>query len=215
MKRRIWTDAEKAALRRDYPNTPTKTLAARYGCSATAVYGMADVLGLHKSEDYLSSRASGRCRKGGAVGAAHRFMPGHKPHNTGVKGWDAGGNSSKTRFKPGHRGGRAAERYQPVGAERVTKDGYLQRKVNDDWPLHLRWKAAHQLVWEEHNGPIPKGHIVVFSNGNNRDTRIDNLRLISRAENMRRNSIQRFPKELKSIIRLAGKLRRKIDEKQN
>lgn len=213
MTQRIWTATDIEILRKEYQDTPTKTLAERLGVSAAAVYSKAYGLGLKKSKAYLDSPAA--CRLDGFVGSSCRFKKGHKPHNAGKKGWQAGGNARKTQFQPGHRGGKAAALYKPIGSERITMDGYLQRKVNDGMPLQQRWKMVHNLIWEEAMGSIPKGHIVVFRNGNKQDLCVENLELISRAENMRRNTIHRYPPELKSTIRLAGKLRRAIDEEQN
>jgi len=126
-----------------------------------------------------------------------------------MKGLSLGGK--ETQFKPGHRGGRAAEVYQPIGAERLSKEGYLQRKINDDMPFKNRWKGVHILVWEEENGPVPDGHIVTFKDGNKLNIAIENLELITQAENMLRNTIHQYPKELKEVMRLAAKLKRKIN----
>lgn len=213
MKRRFWTDEEIEVLRERYADTPTREIAQQLGRTETSTYQKALNLGLRKSEQYLSSEAA--CRLDGEVGAACRFEKGHAPHNKGKKGWKAGGRAKETQFKAGHRGGKAAALYQPIGSERLTKDGYLQRKVNDEMPFQKRWKMVHNLEWEKHNGPIPKGHIVTFRNGNKRDFSPENLELISRAENMRRNTIHRYPPELKQTIRLVGKLRRTISEKQD
>ena len=219
-KRKTWARREVEVLHREYASTSTADLAARFGRSITSVYAKAALLGLKKTEAYLNGPDAGRLKPGHSAAASTRFQPAHRPPNKGVKGWQAGGDSEKTRFKTGHRGGKAAELYQPIGTERVTKDGYLQRKVNDDMPLQRRWKMVHNLVWEEHRGPIPRGHIVTFRNGKKDDIRIDNLELLSRAENMRRNSVHRFPKPLADLCQLKGALQRQINkrmksEKQN
>jgi len=70
-------------------------------------------------------------------------------------------------------------------------------------------------VWEEAGGEVPPGHVLVFRNGNKRDIRPENLELITRAENARRNSIHRYPPELRAAMRTAGKLRRKIQEAES
>jgi hypothetical protein len=45
------------------------------------------------------------------------------------------------------------------------------------------WRPKHHLVWESHHGqPIPKGHAVIFGDGNNRNFDPDNLILVSRAQ---------------------------------
>jgi hypothetical protein len=70
-------------------------------------------------------------------------------------------------------------------------------------------------TWQQHNGPVPQGKIVCFKDHNTLNCSIENLMLLSRAENMQRNTIHRYPDELKSTIRLVSKLKRKINEKQN
>ncbi|TRO20902.1 HNH endonuclease [Ectopseudomonas mendocina] len=91
----------------------------------------------------------------------------------------------------------------------------LQRKIRADGPPHRRWQSVHEIIWEEHNGPRPAGHLVVFKDGNRRNFSPDNLELITRAENCRRNSIHRYPPELKQAIRRLKKLKRTIEEKSN
>jgi len=121
-------------------------------------------------------------RHGIKTGRTGRFEPGHITWNAGMKGWKAGGRSEETRFKPGYLNGRAAERLKPLGHERITKDGIRQRKVRMDGPSQYRWQSVHSLVWEEHNGPIPPGHVVIFIDGDRENIHIDNLALVSRGE---------------------------------
>ena len=45
---------------------------------------------------------------------------------------------------------------------------------------------VHRKVWEEHYGLIPSGMQVHHINGNKHDNRIENLKLMSNAENMRK-----------------------------
>lgn len=40
----------------------------------------------------------------------------------------------------------------------------------------------HRRLWEEHNGPIPKGYVVKFIDGNPMNAEIENLRCISRSQ---------------------------------
>ena len=48
------------------------------------------------------------------------------------------------RFKPGNR----PWTHRPVGAQRITKDGYLQRKVSDTGYTPRDWTGEHILMWE-------------------------------------------------------------------
>src|SRR5690606_8509597 len=121
-------------LRRYYPDHLTRAIADGLGRTERQVYQKARNLGLKKSEAYLASPDACRLRRGDNVGKASRFEKGQTPWNKG-KPFKAGGRSHETQFKPGSLSGRAAENIQPIGAERVSKDGYLERKVNNDLPF--------------------------------------------------------------------------------
>lgn len=210
--RRRWTDDQVDALTRLYPDTPTADIAKQFGITVERVYSKANLLGLKKSEAYLASPAACRLRKGDGVGAATRFKPGQHSWNKGMKGLNLGG--IETQFKPGHRGGKAAELYQPIGTERISKDGYVQRKINDDMPLQRRWRGVHIINWEAVNGPLPKGHALVFKDGNKQNTAVENLELLSRAELMRRNSYHtNYPKEVAQLVQLRGAITRQINKR--
>jgi len=103
------------------------------------------------------------------------FPPGHVPANKGRKGVFLGGEVAEAaQFKKGHR----PHNYKPVGTERVNGDDYVDVKIADP----NKWKGKHILIWEEHNGPVPSGHAVIFGDGNRRNFDSDNLILVSRAQ---------------------------------
>ena len=208
-RRREWSEIDISQLRRLYATTPTADIARQLDRSASAVYGKAYALGLEKSPGYLASEAAGRLQQGDQRGAGTRFQRGSAPHNKGLKGWQAGGDSERTRFTKG----RKPHNWKPVGSERQCKDGYLQRKMTDTGYPPRDWKFVHLMLWEQHHGPLPKGHMIKFKNGDKRDIRIDNLECISRADNMRQNNIHRLPKELVEVCQLKGRLTRQINKR--
>ncbi|MFT4415298.1 HNH endonuclease signature motif containing protein [Fredinandcohnia humi] len=104
------------------------------------------------------------------------------PPNKGTKGlYNFGGN--KTSFKTGQR----PLNYKPVGTERIDRDGYILIKVSDTGAWHERWKLKQVVIWEEANGPIPKGHCLLFLDGNKQNVSLDNLQLITRSQLARLN----------------------------
>jgi hypothetical protein len=107
-------------------------------------------------------------------GRTGQFKKGNVPHNEGVKGWDAGGNSATNRFKPGH----VPDSWKPVGSERVTKDGYVQVKIEDP----NKWKLKHVQLWELKNGKLPKGRALLFRDNDRLNYSPDNMILITRGE---------------------------------
>lgn len=100
-----------------------------------------------------------------------QFKKGHIPANKGKKGV---GGWAPTQFKKGH----VPANYKPVGSERVSVDGYVEVKVANS----RKWKAKHRIVWQNANGPIPKGHVIIFADGNRQNIKLDNLLLISQRE---------------------------------
>lgn len=207
-----WTDGDIAILKRLYPDTRTADVARQLGLPVSRVYSKARKIGLKKSDAYLSSSEACRLRVGNGVGAETQFKPGHKTWNKGMKGLNLGG--AETQFKPGNRSGEAVKRYKPIGTERLSKDGYLQRKVNDDMTFHKRWRCVHILIWEEANGPLPDGHAVVFKDGNKQHLALDNLELVTRVELMRRNSYHmNYPKEVAKLVQLCGAITRHINKR--
>jgi hypothetical protein len=211
-KKHLWITSEIDMLKRDYPNTPTAKIAEAMGVKPYIVSGKAAKMGIKKSAAYLASPAAGRMRRD-TIGASTRFKPGCTPWNKGVRGLIYPGTVA-TQFKPGHRGGRALARYQPIGTERVTIDGYLERKINDDMPLQKRWRAVHIVMWEQVNGPLPSGHALVFRDGNKRNICLDNLELLTRAELMRRNSCHNHGPEIARLVHLRGAIQRMINNKE-
>lgn len=207
--KRFWTAQEDQELRKVYPNTRTKDLAKRFGRPIYSVHNHAHALGLKKSDAFLKTECY---RYNGQGGIAYRFPKGHKPWNAGMKGLNHPG-SRRTQFK---KGGKPLNTWKPIGTETVTKDGYLVRKVTDFGGYNNDdWKFVHHLVWEKRRGPVPPGHVLGFKNGNKRDFRFSNLVLRTFAENMRLNTIHRYPVELKKTIRALAKLRRTIRRKED
>lgn len=104
-------------------------------------------------------------------GLDSRFKPGCLPFNKGKKGI---GGWEPTQFKKGKK----PHNYKPVGTERVNGEGYVDIKVADP----NKWRSKHLVVWEKENGPVPKGYVVIFGDGNRRNFDVNNLILVSRKQ---------------------------------
>jgi hypothetical protein len=103
-----------------------------------------------------------------------RFRPGRISYNKGKKGYCAPG-SEKGWFKPGHM---PSSTWRPVGTEVIDRDGYVKVKTRNP----RTWKFKHRVIWERAHGKIPRGHVVIFADGNRLNTNLDNLLLVSRKE---------------------------------
>lgn len=109
------------------------------------------------------------------TGRNGRFKKGHIPANKGTKGMS---KANRTSFKKGQR----PNNYKPVGYERVDRDGYVLIKISDKGDWHERWRHKHKVLWEKKNGPIPKGHYLVFADGDRQNIDLDNLILVTQAQ---------------------------------
>ena len=131
--------------------------------------------------DVSLSNLNSLCKRNGwMTGRTGCFPKGHVPVNKDRKGYIAPG-CEKGWFRKGERRGVALRRHKPVGTERLSKEGYLERKINDDMPLQARWRAVHLIRWEEKNGPPPEGHCLKCMDGDKANTDPENWVAIPRA----------------------------------
>lgn len=217
MTRRNWSEEDVIILRKHYPDLPGHIVARTLHRPLSSVYQKAQQLGLKKSAAFYASDKSGRVARGKQHPSmvATQFKRGQKSWNKGMKGWSPEG-SKATQFQPG-RPACEAGNYRPIGSVRLSRDGYMERKVTDDPSIYpaRRWVAVHRLVWEATNGPIPRGHIVVFQRGKlttDADAiTADILECITRKENMRRNSSARFSPQVRQLIHIKGAINRQVN----
>lgn len=108
---------------------------------------------------------------------ANSFEPGHKPWNDGVKGIRL---SPATEFKPGPRPDRRAD----IGAIsfRKTHDGNLRAFVKVAHPD--KWKLRAIKVWEDANGPVPRGKIIHHDDRDTLNDDLENLMCLTKAEHI-------------------------------
>lgn len=206
MTRRFWTTEEIEYLRRHYPTTETKQIAASLGRPLGGTFAKADNLGLKKDPEWLRQNTTARLHKSSKKG---QFAPGHATWNKG-KPHPASGRSAETQFKPGH----MPRFWRPVGNTRVNKDGYLERKTADTGITWRDYVGVHHLVWRMHGRTVPPGHALVFRDGDKRNFDINNLELVTRAQLMARNSTHRHGPEIAQISQLIGAIHRQLNQKE-
>lgn len=216
---RHWTPAQLAALRKLYPDLNAATVAREIGRTVGSVHQKARALGIVKSDAFKASFLSGRIQASRIDPrmTATRFKKGMTPWNKGTKGvMGQHPNCRKTQFKPGNK----SDRTQPIGAYRINKTkgiARLEQKLSETpGPNHMRWVPVTRIVWEQHHGPIPEGHIVIFSDAKLATTvleeiTVDKLICITRAENARRNHPAIRHPELAKLIQLKGAITRQVN----
>lgn len=203
---KTWTQEENEYMRKHYPTTPIKECVDYLNRSEKSIYMQAKLLGIKKDKDYLSSLFR---EKMNSVFVQNMYKKGNIPLNKGVP-------MSKEKYE------KCKETFFKKGGDPPNTnpegDGAVTFRRNKDWYCYnVRiskgvWIPLHRYVWQQVNGPIPKGFIVTFKNGDYRDCRIDNLELMSRADNMRRNSLHNYPEDLKSAIQIKAGFNRKLNK---
>lgn len=212
---RRWMCAEIEIVKARYPHERTADIAATLGRPLATVHAKANALGLHKTPAFMASPAACRLRRGDHIGAATQFKPGHVPANKGLRrpGF-CRGRMAETQFKKGHFPFNRDANFRVIGALRVNTDGYLDMRTSFERGA-LGWTALHRILWEDAHGQVPPSMALVFKDGDRLNVCLDNLELISRRELMARNTIQRYPPELRSAIKLARRAERKIREQEH
>lgn len=141
-------------------------------------------------------------RKGWSTGRDGKFLKGNIPSPlAGAKG------PNKTSFPKGNQ----PANHRPIGSERLSKDGYIEVKIAEP----RKWCGKHRVEWEKHHGPIPKGHIVIFVDGNPLHWQIENLQMISRAEHaiINKRGLRNVPDAVKPVAITYGRLINRVREK--
>lgn len=150
-----------------------------------ADYHVAFVAAFRRTDVTADNLNGLRKRKGWKTGRTGHFTKGHEPINKGKPCPPGVGgrhpNAARTQFKKGGRTGRAADLYKPIGSERLSLSGYIERKINDDMPLQARWRAVHLINWETLHGPLPRGKCLKSRNGDKTNTDPANWILVDRA----------------------------------
>lgn len=199
--RKIWTVQEREQLTELFANTHTQQVCNILNRSYSSVALQANLLGLKKSKTFLQKQATRLLKSG----KAYRYPKGNIPANKGKKmPAELFQKCQATMFKKG----KVPHNTKYDKHERISVDGYTEIRIAKG-----KYVLKHRHVWQQLKGEIPKGFIVAFKDGNQQNIKIENLELITRKENMLRNTIHRFPTELKSTIRLVNKLKRTINEK--
>lgn len=145
---------------------------------------------LNLSESAIANRKNKLGLSSGITGG--QFQKGNVPFNKGKKqieymSKEAIEKSKLTRFKKGNIPSNHRELYE----ERITKDGYIEIKIQDG-KLNKNWQLKHRYIYEKEYGKIPDGYNVIFLDSNKQNLDLSNLKLVSKAEDLIMNNNKLF-----------------------
>lgn len=119
-------------------------------------------------------------------GRVRNFKKGHRPWNFRKKGMKLHPRAIASQFRKGH----LPENTKHDGAITVRLYHPKDRKGRPYKWIRVsvgKWIHYHRYLWEKVNGPVPPKHMIVFHDGNTMNTALSNLKLMSMADNARRN----------------------------
>jgi len=156
--RHYYTDEEKEFIKNNIKGRRTKEL--------TKIFNEKFQTNLKRSQirSYIKNH-------GLTSGVNMQFKKGNEPWSKGRT--DLTGHKA-TQFKKGNRPKNA----KPVGTEIITEDGYIKVKVREP----NIWAFKHIMIYEENEGEIPKGKVVIFADQDKSNININNLILVDRRE---------------------------------
>lgn len=201
-----FTKEEDLFITNYYLELPVKTLAHKLNRSGIGVLGRLKALGLVIPQEIIEQRKKDS-----------RITKGTIPPNKGKKqveymSPEAIERTKATRFKKGQK---SHNDVFDIGDISIRGDHTYRNNRRVQWIKlsRTKWQELHVYNWEQKYGPVPKGHCLWFKDGNSLNADVENLELISRRENVKRNSGHHLPSELKETIKLKNKLKRILIQK--
>ena len=199
------TKEDKIIIER-FSNERTAKIAEDLNMTYSQICYRAYKYGLKKSKEFINSSKSGRYATGWQGGKNTQFKKGQIPHNKGKKMHPEVYEKVKnTMYKKGNKPHNTKNDNSISWREDKTGRCYAYYKIKDGV-----WDLLHRKIWIDNNGPIPKNNIIYFKDGDTKNLSIENLGMRTMEENMINNTYVYYPPEIKEVIRLNNKLKKKI-----
>lgn len=237
MKYKRWTDQEKQFIAEACQTYTNAELGKAVRASGGAVRYQLSLMGINRGLKKWTSKEIKWVRANahiGIVALARHFHVANTQiigmlKNHGIQTGNA------TRFVKGHVPANKGKRMETwLSAEQIAKikqtsfkKGQLPHNTLHDGAIRVRiektgrpykwirlsaghWDLLHRVVYKQHFGKIPARALVTFKDGNSLNCQINNLQLIDLRTNMVRNTIHRYPTEVKAVIKAVSKLKKTI-----
>jgi hypothetical protein len=206
----VWDDEKLQKLISDFPNRKTEEIAKEFGFSYPSVSNKAYSLGLKKTDEFMREHGN---RLQGTLGIAHRFSKGHVPANKGKKmPPELKERIKHTFFQPGQLPVNTKHFGNPYLYERKRNNGYVERVW---WIQEAPGKRSAYLAYLcRQNGIDLTGKKPRLKPGfdHSRPPTMDDIIIVTNAENLEQNSIYRYPEEVVNLIKMRGALTRQINK---
>lgn len=198
-----FTEEQEAKIKASYLSKSMKQLGREFNVSGSRVKRFLEKNNLHIPKEILEKRIKKSQYKKGSV-----------PANKGKKqsefmSAEAIAKTKATRFKKGNKPHNTLGLNTLVVRPDSSGRDYTYIKTKQGLELY------HRYLWSQHFGKIPKGMIIIFKDQNTKNLEINNLKMISKEENMLRNSKINLPEEIIPTMALVSQLNNKINTLEN
>jgi len=177
----VWLSQDDEELRFLYPRMATRDVALKIRCTISAVNKRAQKLGLKKSPAYLRQLNKDLGRSLQKHGKRYQFK-------RGIVAWNKGKRLVCAPNAGNFRKGQMLVNHKTVGTISIRHN--YQRDTNEMWIKIAepnKWRPYRHYIFKKHFGRIPADMCVAVIDGDPLNIVPENLKLISRAENARRN----------------------------
>jgi len=205
-----YTPEEDLYIKENFEIRTLDSMALALGRTMGSVAGRCIRLGLKLTDELKQQRRMIGIEAGWRHGENTRFKKGHITWNKDTKGLTKANNFSYKKGNLPHNtkfDGCITLRSIHGKTKDKSKTAYLFIRLDKG-----NWDLLHRHLWRLHYGEIPIDANVQFSDGNQLNCTIENLELVSKSTNMKRNSIQNLPSDMKEIIQLNRQIKKFIKE---
>ena len=194
---RFYNEEEIAIVKKYYPivgaqHTVAALRDAGYERSSTSVQARAWKLGLKSG---INNKHN-----------AGRFQKGATPPNKGQKvDEETYAKIKHTFFQPGQE----PHNTKHDGAISIRRDTSTGKPYKYIRLAKGKWEQYHRWLWKKEHGPIPRNYVIAFIDGDSMNCDINNLKAITRRENIMRNqNREKFRKTCERLTdkQIAGRL---------
>lgn len=197
-----FTPEEDSYIKAHYLTTPASRIAKQLGRSEGTVRQRLQLLGITVPPEIAQ-----------AFKRNTQFTKGSSPINKGKKWKDfmsAEGMaaSRKTTFRKGQ--SVHNEKHDGAISIRNDKTGRQYKWIRISKGV---WRMLHVYLWEQANGKVPEGCVIIFKDADSLNVELANLQCVTLRENMLRNSLWKvYPRDIAETIQLRGALNRQINK---
>jgi len=198
------TPSQEERIKNEYLEKPVKRLSSELGISFGRVMRFLAKNNLEIPKDVIQKRIKDSYRK-----------KGQEPFNKGLKQSEymtpeSIEKTKNTRFKKGQEAMNSKNNGEIVS--RTDNCGKTYQYIRTGKGV---WELLQRYVWETHHGKIKDGYVITFIDGDTTNVNISNLKMISRVENMYRNSHAKYPEEIIPSLVLNNQIETKINQLEN